>query len=48
MESQVTKEDKEKFVVALKSIRETAPEIKRTEVDDMIKLVEGLKEWTKG
>jgi hypothetical protein len=43
MESRVTKEDKEKFITALKSIRETAPQIKIKEVDDMIKLVQGLK-----
>lgn len=48
METQVTKDDKKKYVAALQSIKEIAPEIKKKEVDDMIKVVENLNEWTKG
>lgn len=43
MEKKVEAEDKARFLDSLKALREVAPESKRKEVDDMIKLVENLK-----
>jgi len=43
MEKKVTEDSKKKYLEALNSIRSTAPECKRKEVDDMIKLVEKLQ-----
>ena len=43
MEKKVTEDNRKKYLEALKSIRNTAPECKQKEVDDMIKLVERLQ-----
>ena len=43
MEKKVTAEDKKKYEEALRSILNTAPECKKKEVQDMLKLVEKLQ-----
>lgn len=42
LEKKVTEDSKAKYLKALQSIKDTAPECKKKEVEDMIKLVEKL------